>query len=75
MVNIDIMIEKWCEKNEIDIDKVPEDILSETENRIEDDFDEFLEEKGKEIVAEWCWMNIFQELKEHPEWKISIKTK
>jgi len=70
MVNIEIMIENWCEEKRIDIDKIPDEILRQTENRIDDDFDNFLREKGKKIVDEWCWMFIEQELEDNPEWKI-----
>ncbi len=69
-MNIDGMLEKWCEKKGIDVMKIPEEIWNTTINRIEDDIDEFIDEKSDQFVDEWAFLNIEQELPEHPEWKL-----
>lgn len=68
-MNVDYLLEKWCEKKGIDCEKIPEDIWNETVSRTEDDIEEYIREEGDTFVNEWAWLNIEQNLDEHPEWK------
>lgn len=69
-MNVDLMLEDWCKKKGIDTKKIPEDIWNLTISRIEDDIEEFIKSKSGKFVDEWAWINIEQELSEHPEWKL-----
>ena len=72
MIDGDYFLEKWCEKKGIDIDKVPQKILNTVVSRTEDDINDFIKEKNEEMdfINEWAWLEIEQNLEEHPEWRI-----
>ena len=72
MIDIDNLLEKWCDKKGINSERIPHDIWNTVTNRTENDIEEFLKEKNEEIdfVNEWAWLEIEQNLDEHPEWKL-----
>jgi len=70
---IENLVEEWCEKKGIDFEKIPKNIIDKIIYMIEEDINNFIEDKGIDIAKEWCWMYIEQELGEHPEWKIKQK--
>jgi len=72
-MNVDNFLEKWCERKGINPEKIPDKIWDETVGRIEDDIEEFIQEKSQEMVKEWAFLNIEQNLSEHPEWKVTPK--
>ena len=69
-MNIEHLLERYLEKKGINSEKIPEDKFNLVVGRIEDDFDTFIEDRFDEIASEWVFLEIEQELEEHPEWKL-----
>ena len=74
-MNIEFELERYLEKIGVDYEKVPEDIFSTIVSRIEEDIDDYMSDKFDIIAKEWVWLEIEQDLDEHPEWKIKQKIK
>jgi hypothetical protein len=69
MIDAESWLEDWCEENNIDMDKLPEEIVNRVTSRAEDDAATYLNSKGREFISEWAWLDIEQHLDDHPEWK------
>lgn len=71
-MDVDNLLEKWCKKKGLDPEKIPQNIWDTVVSRTEGDIEEFLESENedKHFIDEWAWMEIEQNLEEHPEWKL-----